>query len=147
MVKCSFVDPEYNHPCNKKASQKIVIQWPNKNQPLVKFACERHGDARFNYLSLSEKKLQKKKDENKIEWQEYKDEIRLIRWKICRRCNGDFEEQDMQCCVEYFWITDIRIGLKRSFLLHNDCLSSELRYYEINRQGTARDTTLDPMLI
>jgi hypothetical protein len=144
--KCTFVDPEYNFPCNKKSHTKIVINIPNKKEPIVEFACERHGDQRFNYLSLTESKLTKSKDTNKISYVEFSEQMKNVRWKQCRRCNGVFNDSDMVCCLEYYFVKDIRISMRRSFLLHSDCLASELRFYSVQKIEGHRETTLDVLV-
>ena len=143
MTRCDYIDPSYNFPCGKKAHTKIVINIPNRKEPIVKFACERHGDERFNWLSSTEIKLIKDKNQNKIEYMEFSEKIKIIRWKQCRRCNGDFVDSDVQCCLEYYSMGDIKISMRRSFLLHNDCLISELKYYEIQKNSNHRVITLD----
>lgn len=147
MHKCEFVDPQYNFPCNKKSHTKIVINVPNHRDPLVKYACEQHGDLRFNWLSSTESKLIKNKDTNKIPYTEFATQIKIVRWKQCRKCNGIFEDNDIICCLEYYFVTETKISMRRSFLLHNDCLASELRFYEVQKITGHRPTTLDPLMI
>ena len=146
MTKCDFVDPTYNFPCGKKASTKIVINTPNRKEPIVRFACERHGDERFNWLSSSEIRITNQKDKNQIDYKKFQDEMRKIRWKNCRRCSGEFIANDVQCCLEYYWLSDLKVALRRSFLLHMDCLKSELRFYEINKTNSVVNATLDSVL-
>ena len=147
MHKCDFVDPQYNFPCHKKSETKIVINLPNKKDPIVKFACKEHGNQRFNWLSSTEIKITKLKDTNKISYAEFSEGIKQIRWKKCRRCNGEFTDSDVQCLLEYLWLHDSRVSLRRSFSLHIDCLNSELKFYEIQKYVGHRDTTLDQVLV
>lgn len=147
MSKCDFVDPNYNFPCNKKAHTKIVINIPNKKEPIVKFACERHGDERFNYLSSTENRLLKEKQQNKIQYPEFSEKIKIVRWKECRRCNDMFSDTEIQCCLEYYFMGDIKISMRRSFLLHDDCLMRELKFYDIQKESTHKIMTLDGLTI
>ena len=144
--KCDFVNPEYNFQCHKKSDTKIVVNMPNKKDPIVLFACKEHGDSRFNWLSATEIKITKAKDTNKISYTEYSEAMKQIRWKKCRRCNGEFVDSDMQCLIEYLWLKDNKISLRRSFSVHIDCLTSELRFYEVQEYTGHRETTLDQMI-
>lgn len=143
--RCEYVDPLSNFPCGKSTTLgKITIQHPSKKEIITKFVCKAHGDRRFDYLSIEEIKLQKQKVQNKItSWEEWKDSMKATRWKKCRRCHGHFDETDIVCIMEYFYWTETRIGLRRSFLLHEDCCNSELKLFEVLSEPGAENTKLD----
>ena len=144
---CDFVDPKYNIKCNEKNNlTKIIINIPNHIISIVKHACIRHGDERFNYLSSTEIKLIKEKDMNKISYREFADSIKIVRWNKCRRCNATLEKTDVVCCIIYFWTTDIRISMRRSFLLHQDCTESELKLYKIYSKSESTNIRLEKFL-
>lgn len=144
VVRCDFVDPDDNFPCGKKTQlTRIVIQYPNRKDIVIKHACKIHGDKRFNRLSASEISITKKKDTNKISYHEFAEEMKSIRWKKCRSCNGDFAETDTGCCMTYFWLNENNISLRRSFQLHDDCLASELKFFEIQKKNNTKTLTLD----
>lgn len=145
--RCEFVDPLSNYPCGKNTTlAKIVINLPNIKDTIVKFVCKIHGDARFNYLSMSEIKLMKQKEQNKISYTEFAEKVKLVRWKKCRRCLGDFEKTDSVCCLEYMYLQDTRVGLRRSFLLHEDCLESELAFFTVKKDDIVKNTKMDEHL-
>lgn len=146
--RCEYVDPTHNFPCGKNTTlAKIVINSPTEKIPQIKFVCKIHGDVRFNYLSATEIKLTKLKTQNKISYTEFSDKLKKVRWNSCRRCNGDFEKTDIVCCLEYYYLTDIRITLRRSFQLHKDCLESELKLFNVHKVDAMKDSTLDGVLV
>lgn len=145
--RCEYVDPENNFPCGKNITlTKILIQYPYKKEPVIKYACKLHGDGRFRYLSSTEDKISSDYKQNKISYTEFSEKMKLIRWKNCRRCNGGFEKIDKQCCLEYYWLGDNRISLRRSFLLHDDCLESELKLFNVQKDRNSQNTSLDSVL-
>lgn len=131
---CEFVDPSSNILCGSPNQiTKIVFNSVSIKIPMVFYACKRHGDMRFNALSLSEIELTKLRDRDSVNWSEFKDEIQKIRWKFCRRCNSSIGDQ-VTYCVEYFWIQKEKLGLRRSFILHNQCAMSELKLYGVGKK-------------
>ena len=143
--RCDYVDPTTNFPCGKKTTLvRILIQSPKSNEVIVKYVCKIHGDRRFDYLSLQEDKLQKQREQNKIDsWDEFKEEMKQIRWKRCRRCLGSFEDTDIVCMMEWYYWSDTNLGLRRSFRLHEDCCNSEMKLLEIQKDPGTVNSTLD----
>jgi len=140
MPRCEFVDPSSNILCGSTTQiTKIVFNSVTMKIPKVFYACKKHGDMRFNALSLSEIELNKMKDRDKISWSQFKDEIQKIRWKMCRKCNSSIGDQ-ITFCVEYFWIQKDKLGLRRSFILHNECVMSELRLYGVGKKVKLNQT-------
>jgi len=143
MPNCDFVDPKYNVRCTTNRNlTKIVIQIPDVVQPIIKFACQRHGDIRFNELSRTEDKITKDRKDNKIDYTEFSQKLKTIRWNQCRRCWGLFNDNSNVCVLEYFWLRGTRISLRRSFLLDKECLDSELKFYEIF-EDTKKKVTME----
>ncbi len=145
LVSCDFISPDDFRCGDKKNLTKIVTNVPNTIQPIVRHACNKHGDARFKYLSLTEDNITKQKNTGKINYAEFAEKIRPIRWNRCRRCNGTFEETELVCCLEYYWLKDTRVSMRRSFLLHKDCTESELGFFTIQKKGE-RNMTLEQSL-
>lgn len=144
MPRCQYVDPKLNLSCGKNTTlAKIVINIPNQETPIVKWVCRIHGDSRFNYLAQTEIELTKQKDQQKISYTEFAKDLKIVRWNRCRRCNGDFEDFDIVCTLEYYWLKETRISMRRAFLLHNDCLDSELKLYSKIIIGKSVNQTLD----
>ena len=145
MASCDFVEPISGFRCgDKKNLTKIVINFPNEITPTVRHACKKHGDDRFRYLSASEEKLTKQKDHHKISYTEFAEKIKPIRWNRCRRCNGNFEDTEIVCCLEYYWVKETRVSMRRSFLLHEDCTNSELKFF--TKQDVIQNMTLEQAL-
>lgn len=145
--RCQYVDPTYNFPCGKPTTlAKITFQYPDSNEIITKYICKPHGDRRFEYLSLSEKNLKKQKDTNKITYTIYADKIKSIRWKKCRRCNDDFTDTQKKCNITYWYWSETSLGLRRSFQLHDDCMDSELKFFNIQSDDSIKVTTLDQHL-
>ena len=141
--RCEFVDPNYNFPCGKPTRlSKIVIHYLDKKEPLIKYVCELHGDARFNYLSLEENNITKQKDQNKISYKESSVKMNDTRWHKCRRCIGKFKDTDIVCEMDFHWLKDTRISLRRSCLLHKYCLESELMFFSVISDDKAKDLRL-----
>jgi len=144
MSKCEFVDLSTGIVCNSTNQiTKIVFNSTLTKIPLVFFACRLHGDMRFNALSMSERLLHEQKNNNAIDWENFKETLKNIRWKSCRRCNREIGDTATYC-VEYFWIREKenKIGLRRSFILDNECAKSELRLFGIGNE-IKKDQTLD----
>lgn len=87
-------------------------------------------------LSITEIKLKKQLDMNKINYEEYNEEIRKIRWQVCRKCFKPFTNTDTVCEIDYHWLKEIRVTLRRSFLLHLVCTNQELEFYEPPKMKT-----------
>lgn len=146
--RCEYVDPLYNVPCGKLTTlAKIVINLPLYIQPVVRFVCKIHGDIRFDYLAQSEINLKKLKDNNKIQYDKYKKSLRNIRWSRCRMCNADFVITDVVCCLEYYWLTKTRVSMRRSFLLHDFCLKSEMGFFNVQKSEKFKNQTLDDSIV
>jgi len=80
MPKCQFVNPHINMPCGKQHKlTKIIFNTPKSNEPIIKYACKADGDARFRYLSTSEDRLTKEYKQNKMKWNDYKEQIGDVR--------------------------------------------------------------------
>ncbi|MCV0393700.1 MAG: hypothetical protein K5790_10500 [Nitrosopumilus sp.] len=147
--RCEFVDPEFNFPCGKVFNlTKIIFNHPKKKEPIVKFACKPDGDRRFRYLSMTEEKLSTQYKQNKIKYEEFKEEMKQIRWKRCRRCNGEFESNEVACNITYYyWKDGMFMGLRRSFQLHDDCMERELKLFNIQKEDVKSTiTTLDSVM-
>jgi hypothetical protein len=149
IIRCEFVDPNTNFPCGKKFNMtKIIFNSPKKKEPIVKFTCKYDGDDRFRYLSKTEDNLTLEYKKNKIKYDEFKERIKLIRWKKCRRCNGEFESDEIVCnIIFYYWKNGLFIGLRRSFQLHDDCMERELKLFNIQKvDKESVMTTLDNVM-
>lgn len=120
--------------------------YPSKPIPVVKHVCKIHGDPRFNYLSSTENKAQDDKVKNRISYAQFMDKMKLIRWKNCRRCNGIFEQADVQCSMTWFWVKESAISMRRSFILHDDCMKRELAFLQKRIQKVSVDSTLDAVM-
>jgi len=147
MPKCEFVNLSTNIVCGSTNQiTKIVFNSNLTKIPLVFFACRIHGDLRFNVLSFSEKLLQDQKKSNAIDWENFKETMKNIRWKNCRKCNREIGATATYC-IEYFWIREKenKIGLRRSFILDSECAKSELRLYGIGNE-IKKDQTLDSII-
>jgi len=144
LSKCEFVDLSTGIVCNSTNQiTKIVFNSTLTKIPLVFFACRFHGDIRFEALSMSEKLLHEQKNSNAIDWENFKETLKNIRWKNCRRCNREIGNTATYC-IEYFWMREKenKIGLRRSFILDNECAMSELRIFGIGND-IKKDQTLD----
>ena len=145
MPKCQFVNPHINMPCGKQHKlTKIIFNTPKSNEPIIKYACKADGDARFRYLSTSEDRLTKEYKQNKMKWNDYKEQIGDVRWKKCRACNGYFEEDEVRSNITYYYYTEgIMIGLRRSFHVHEDCFESELNFFNVFSNDKPKNQTLE----
>lgn len=146
-MKCEFVELSTNIVCGSSNQiTKIVFNSTLAKNPLVFYACRFHGDLRFNVLSFSEILLNEQKNNNSIDWENYKETIKNIRWKNCRKCNKEIGDVATYC-IEYFWmrVKENKIGLRRSFILDNDCAKSELRLYGVGNE-IRKDQSLDSII-
>jgi len=147
MPKCEFVDLSTGIVCGSTNQiTKIVFNSTLTKIPLVFYACRNHGDIRFNALSMSEKLLHEQKNNNAIDWENFKETLKNIRWKDCRRCNREIGDTATYC-IEYFWMREKenKIGLRRSFILDNECAKSELRIFGVGNE-IKKDQTLDSII-
>ncbi len=133
MARCEFVEPSYQNKCGATFGiTRVEFVNPLLKIPEVFFACKKHGDIRFNSLSMSEIEIQKMKDNDKVGWKEGNEKLGDIRWNICRRCNEQFRKEDVVWNLLYFSIkNDIQVRMRRSFLLHRECAMSEMTLYKI----------------
>lgn len=147
MPKCEFVDLSTGIVCGSiNQITKIVFNSTLTKNPLVFYACRKHGDVRFEALSMSETLLHEQKNNNAIDWENFKETLKNIRWKNCRRCNREIGDTATYC-VEYFWMREKenKIGLRRSFILDSECAKSELRIFGIGNE-VKKDQTLDSII-
>lgn len=137
MSKCNFVELGRTSECGEKKNlTKITINIPNQTLPIVKWACRRHGDQRFIILSQLEILLTKQEHTGKIDHTKFSDEMKLERWKKCRKCHQVFLQTDTVCELDYHWVKDTRVSLRRSFLLHLTCTNQELDFYKVPKMKT-----------
>lgn len=143
MAVCAFVDPTDHHRCIEKAKTRLLFIDPVNPQPIVKVACDRHGDMRFNSLSDSEKYVVKQKEQNQISYHDFSDKLNVVRWRRCRKCDHDFGFNDVIWILEFFSIkNEIQLRMRRSFRLHRDCAISELKLFT-EKSNTQQNKSLD----
>lgn len=144
-MKCEFVDPSSDILCNHPHNlTKIVFEESTNKKNIVIFACKKHGDMRFNSLSMAEDDIRKQLDRGLIEYTKFKEELREIRWNRCRKCNQRLGDK-ANYCVTYFALKNNQIRLRRAFLLDFNCATSELKLYGIGKE-VPTDQTLDVSL-
>ncbi len=129
-MRCEFIDPTDHHRCGEKARTRILFIDSLSIHPVVRVACDRHGDMRFTALSNTEIEINKRKDENRISWTDFSDRMRVIRWGECRKCFIKFNMDDSNWIIEFFAIKrDTQIRMRRSFRVHSSCGKSELSLF------------------
>jgi len=129
-LQCEFYNPTDHYRCTEKAKTRILFIDSLVIHPVVRVACDRHGDMRFNALSNTEIEINKRKDENKISWTDFSDRMRIIRWDECRKCFTKFKFDDANWIIEFFAIKrDTQIRMRRSFRVHTSCGKSELSLF------------------
>ncbi len=139
-MKCEFVDPSTDILCNYPNNlTKIVFEESTGKTNIVIFACKKHGDMGFNVLSMSEDEVHKNLDRGTIEWGNFKEELKEIRWNKCRKCNERLGDK-ANYCVTYYALKGNQIRLRRSFILDFNCAVSELRLYGIGKEVPVNQT-------
>ncbi len=139
-MKCEFVDPSTDILCNYPNNlTKIVFEESTGKTDIVIFACKKHGDIRFNSLSMAEDDVRKQLDRGLIDYTKFKEELREIRWNRCRKCNERLGDK-ANYCVTYYALKVNQIRLRRSFLLDFACAKSELKLYGIGKEVPVNQT-------
>lgn len=142
-MQCQFVDPTDHYRCGEKAKTRILFIDSTSIHPLIRVACDRHGDLRFNALSNTEIEITKKKNEDRISYTEFSDRMRVIRWSECRRCFSMFKMDDTNWIIEFFAIKrDTQIRMRRSFRVHASCGKSELSIFT-EKKDLEKNKSLD----